>query len=324
MKFNSSGAQQWDVTWGGGVDDICYAIALDSSENIYLGGSTYSFGAGSKDMCLVKYDSSGVHQWYVTWGGSANDGCHAIALDSSEKIYLAGHTYSFGAGSNDMCFVIPVIPPESFSPLIFILILIFISIIVFVTSIIAIKVRKRSKPKRERKRKLKDEIAREKAEEQARVENDLKQAKAENQRIIAQAKLKVETGQWSEAIETFNKSKEISIQQSWSDLVRYDEEMISKCKEMEERQLQERERKEKIERIMKVSSRIKLDTMRDILKLEQHIFHERLLDWAEKFGFEIDGDYLNVNKDKVSDFIENLDKRFSDWEQVEKDRIGKK
>ncbi len=93
---------------------------------------------------------------------------------------------------------------------------------------------------------------------------------------------------------------------------------------MKEKQQQERERREKIERIMQVSSRIRLDTMRDVLNLEPKIFHERLIDWAEEFGFEIDGDYLNVNKDRVSDFIEKLDKQFSDWEQVEKDRIGKK
>ncbi|GAH40921.1 unnamed protein product, partial [marine sediment metagenome] len=139
-----------------------------------------------------------------------------------------------------------------------------------------------------------------------------------------QAKFMVESEQWREAIKMFKKSKEISIKQGWSDWVRYNEEMISKCKEMKERQQQERERREKIERIMQVSSRIRLDTMRDILNLEPHVFNERLIDWAEEFGFEIDGDYLNINKDKVSDFIEKLDKQFSDWEQVEKDRIGKK
>ena len=237
----------------------------------------------------------------------------------AQGVYVSGDYAYVATGASGLAII-----KISDSLLIFILILIAISIVVFVSSIIAIKFRKRSKPKRERKLKLKDEIAREKAEEQARVENDLKLAKADNQRIIAQAKLMVEAGQWSEAIETFNRSKEISTKQSWSDLVRYDEEMISKCKEMKERQQQERERREKIERIMRVSSRIRLDTMRDVLNLEPKIFHERLIGWAEKFGFEIDGDYLNINKDKVSDFIEKLDKQFSDWEQVEKDRIGKK
>jgi len=236
-------------------------------------------------------------------------------------VYVRG-VYAYVADYSSGLVIINISDSDNISN--FILILIVFSIVVFWTLIITIKVRKRSKDKKKKREwKIQDEIAREKAEEQARV-NYLKHVKAENQRIITQAKFMVETGQWSEAIKMFKKSKEISIKQSWSDWVKYNEEMISKCKEMKERQQQERERREKIERIMRVSSRIRLDTMRDILNLEPYIFHERLIDWAEKFGFEIDGDYLNINKDKVSDFIEKLDKQFSDWEQVEKDRIGKK
>jgi len=105
VKYDSSGAQQWNLTWGGSSDDRCYALALDSSENIYLGGYTNSFGAGYSDMCLVKYDSSGAQQWNLTWGGSSDDRCYGLALDSSENIYLAGRTNSFGFGSDDMCLV---------------------------------------------------------------------------------------------------------------------------------------------------------------------------------------------------------------------------
>ncbi len=46
---------------------------MDSSANIYLAGFTYSFGAGSGDIVLVKYKSSGEQQWYRTWGGIDDD-----------------------------------------------------------------------------------------------------------------------------------------------------------------------------------------------------------------------------------------------------------
>ena len=105
VKYDGSGVQQWNRTWGGGSSDLGRAIALDSSDNIYLAGQTESFGAGDYDMCLVKYDGSGVQQWNRTWGGSRQDYGFAIAPDSSDNIYLAGHIYSFGAGEYDMCLV---------------------------------------------------------------------------------------------------------------------------------------------------------------------------------------------------------------------------
>jgi len=91
VKYNSMGVLQWDRIWGGGDDiDHCYAIAIDSFDNIYLAGETQSIGAGCTDMCLVKYDSSGSRKWVRTWGGSGCDNCKAIAVDSSDNIYLAG------------------------------------------------------------------------------------------------------------------------------------------------------------------------------------------------------------------------------------------
>ena len=105
VKYDSSGVKQWNFTWGGSDFDEGYAIVVDSSDDVYLAGNTFSFGTGNSDMVLVKYDSSGMLQWNRTWGGSANDYGEGIAVDSSDNIYLAGITNSFGAGSSDMVLV---------------------------------------------------------------------------------------------------------------------------------------------------------------------------------------------------------------------------
>ncbi len=105
VKYDSSGAQQWNRTWGGSSGDYGSGVAVDSSGNIYIAGYTESFGAGSWDMCLVKYDSSGVQQWNRTWGGRFYDAGHGLTLDSSGNIYIVGYTRSFGAGNYDMCLV---------------------------------------------------------------------------------------------------------------------------------------------------------------------------------------------------------------------------
>ncbi len=70
--------------------------------------------------------------------------------------------------------------------------------------------------------------------------------------------------------------------------------------EAEERErVEKKERREKLERMMRVSSRIRLDIMRDVLNLEVHTFNEKIFEWVEEFSFEVDGDYLNINKDTV-------------------------
>lgn len=105
VKYNSAGVQQWNCTWGGIDSEESFGVSVDSLDNVYLGGYTRSFGAGDIDMVLVKYDSSGVQQWNRTWGGIEYDLGWGVAVDSSNNIYLAGHTSSFGVGSHDMIIV---------------------------------------------------------------------------------------------------------------------------------------------------------------------------------------------------------------------------
>ena len=105
IKYNSSGSQQYNRTWGGTLDDTLASIVLDSSNDIYLTGSTGSFGADGLDMLIMKYDNIGNLQWNRTWGGSSNDRGNAILLDSSEDLFVAGYTASYGAGNNDMVLV---------------------------------------------------------------------------------------------------------------------------------------------------------------------------------------------------------------------------
>ncbi|MHA1444358.1 MAG: SBBP repeat-containing protein [Candidatus Hodarchaeales archaeon] len=105
VKYDGNGIQQLNRTWGGGSSDNAYGVAVDSSGNIYLAGFTESFGAGDSDMVLVKYDGNGEQQWNRTWGGGSRDDAYGVAVDSSGNIYLAGETYSFGAGDSDMVLV---------------------------------------------------------------------------------------------------------------------------------------------------------------------------------------------------------------------------
>jgi hypothetical protein len=87
VKFDDLGNFLWNRTWGGTGTDIYWSIAIDSSNNIFLGGDK-----GDGSMCLVKYNSTGDFQWYRTWPNG--DFCRAVALDSLENIFIAGGMFT--------------------------------------------------------------------------------------------------------------------------------------------------------------------------------------------------------------------------------------
>jgi len=101
VKYNSSGAVQWQRILGGAGFENIYSGTVDSSDNLYAVGRTTSVGAGSSDVLLAKYNSSGTLQWQRTLGGSGVDSGQSIKSDSSDNVYIACRTNSTGSGNYD-------------------------------------------------------------------------------------------------------------------------------------------------------------------------------------------------------------------------------
>ena len=91
-KYNNSGTLQWQRTIGGSsTTDIGYGIAVDSSDNVYIGGVSTGGGIGGYDSYLVKYNSSGTYQWQKSLGTSGQQiQIRSLASDSSDNVYVAG------------------------------------------------------------------------------------------------------------------------------------------------------------------------------------------------------------------------------------------
>lgn len=99
---------------------------------------------------------------------------------------------------------------------------------------------------------------------------------------------------------------------------------IMSKKELEiERKKKERAFIDKVKKMMSVSTRIRIDMFRDFLKLAPMEFNEKIIDWADQFGFVIDGDYLNIHQEKISDFIDELEKQFDLWKSDESNKSSK-
>lgn len=101
IKYNSSGIQQWEARYNGtgNGNDGANAVIVDQYFNVYVTG--YSVGAGSSlDYTTIKYNSSGVQQWFAKYNGTANDidigKC--IVLNNSGQVIVTG--YSRGSGTS--------------------------------------------------------------------------------------------------------------------------------------------------------------------------------------------------------------------------------
>lgn len=120
VKYNSSGVVQWVKAAGGTAGDVSNSIAVDASGCVYITGTygnTATFdgmsitSAGTYDVFVAKYNSSGVVEWVETVGGTFDDDVKSIAVDISGKVYITGGfsgTAYFGSnaetsyGSNDV------------------------------------------------------------------------------------------------------------------------------------------------------------------------------------------------------------------------------
>jgi hypothetical protein len=96
VKLDASGNVQWTKTIGGSYGDEANSIIQSSDGGYVVAGWTESFGAGDRDMFVVKLDSSGNVQWTKTIGGSNDDGALSIIQSSDGGYVVAGGTGSFG------------------------------------------------------------------------------------------------------------------------------------------------------------------------------------------------------------------------------------
>jgi hypothetical protein len=102
VKYNSSGTRQWTKQLGSSSYDYAYGVATDSSDNVYVTGSTTggldgNTNAGRNDIFVVKYNSSGDKQWTKQIGTKCQDYGKGIATDISGNSYVVGSTEMFAA-----------------------------------------------------------------------------------------------------------------------------------------------------------------------------------------------------------------------------------
>jgi len=102
IKTDGNGVEQWNQTFGGVDFDLGSNVKQTTDGGYIITGRTVSFGAGNKDVYLVKTDASGVEQWYQTFGGSAFDLGTCVDQTTDGGYIICGGTDSYGAGARDV------------------------------------------------------------------------------------------------------------------------------------------------------------------------------------------------------------------------------
>ncbi len=103
IKYNSSGAQQWQAIYNAGTNDLGQSMALDHNGNVYVSAESYG-SATLTDMVTVKFNATnGTLAWSTRFNGTENlsDLPRAIAVVNPS---LAGNPvlYVFGNTATDV------------------------------------------------------------------------------------------------------------------------------------------------------------------------------------------------------------------------------
>ena len=101
LKLDSNGTVEWHNTFGGTFDDFGRSVQQTDDNGYIVAGDTYSFGAGSNDIWILKLDSNGAVQWQKTYGGTSYELAGSVQQTGDGGYIVGGDTYSFGVADYD-------------------------------------------------------------------------------------------------------------------------------------------------------------------------------------------------------------------------------
>jgi len=108
IKTDPNGDSKWQKTFGGSEGDSAYSVQQTTDGGYIIAGTTRTFGSGPQqdvyfvDVYLIKTEPNGSSQWQKTFGGSWHDCAYSVQQTTDGGYIIAGFTYSFGAGDDDV------------------------------------------------------------------------------------------------------------------------------------------------------------------------------------------------------------------------------
>ncbi|KPL17296.1 MAG: hypothetical protein AMS23_05555 [Bacteroides sp. SM1_62] len=105
IKTDPQGDTLWTKFWGEEPHEWLSSVQHTDDGGYIFAGHTYSFGAKSQDVWLVKSDSTGEILWMKTYGGELDDNASFVQQTSDGGFIIIGRTYSYSEGGSDIWLV---------------------------------------------------------------------------------------------------------------------------------------------------------------------------------------------------------------------------
>ena len=74
---------------------------------------------------------------------------------------------------------------------------------------------------------------------------------------------------------------------------------------------------EDLRQLLSRSIKVRVDMVKNILELKKKEFESKIIELSKQFGFIIEGDYIIVEVENISAFLDALDKKFDDWKNLD-------
>ncbi len=100
--YGPDGTEQWTERYNGPASeiDVGQDVAVDQAGNVYVTGGTSV--NDNRDIVTVKYSSSGVEQWMITYNGPGltwDEGL-SITVDQESDVYITGYSYGLNTSAD--------------------------------------------------------------------------------------------------------------------------------------------------------------------------------------------------------------------------------
>ena len=102
IKTDSFGHKTWEKFFSGTNWDYGRSVWQTTDGGYIIAGDTSSYGPNEYDIWLIKTNSAGTMMWNRMLGGTEGDQVQVVQQTADGGYIVAGNTYSFGSGDNDI------------------------------------------------------------------------------------------------------------------------------------------------------------------------------------------------------------------------------